>query len=169
MIQIESVNVRGLRDRKERMDILSRAIEDKINILCLQETHLIEEGRQILKQEWNADYFISGKDRKSGGVMVIIDNNFEYIVHKTTYSNEGRFIILDIELPDIARFNLVNIYAPNEDSPLFFENLFQQLEKMNIKNLIITGDWNLVNEFQKDTLNYKKQNNKIGKSSSKLL
>ena len=84
MIQIESVNVRGLRDRIKRMDILSKAKEDKINILCIQESHIVEEDRQILKQEWNADYFISGKDRKSGGVMVIIDNNFEYKVHKST-------------------------------------------------------------------------------------
>ena len=30
---------------------------------------------------------------------------------------------------------------------------------MVIKNLIITGDWNLINNFIKDTLNYKKMNN----------
>ena len=30
---------------------------------------------------------------------------------------------------------------------------------MEIKNLILTGDWNLVNNFKEDTLNYKKHNN----------
>ena len=42
-IQIESLNCRGLRDKKKRLDFFDRAIKDKINILCLQETHLLEE------------------------------------------------------------------------------------------------------------------------------
>ena len=28
-----------------------------------------------------------------------------------------------------------------------------------LKNLIITGDWNLINDFEKDTFNYRKLNN----------
>ena len=42
---------------------------------------------------------------------------------------------------------------------MFFEKLFQHLDKMEVKNLILTGDWNLVNNFKEDTLKYKKLNN----------
>ena len=91
--------------------------------------------------------------------MIILDNNFEYKIHNRIISQDSRYIILDIELPEIARFLLVNIYAPNDDTPKFFENLFQNIETMDIKNIIAVGDWNLVNDFDRDTFNYRKQNN----------
>ena len=66
---------------------------------------------------------------------------------------------MDIEIVDIARFLLINLYAPNEDSPNFFIDLFNKIESFDIKNLIMAGDGNLVNDFAKDTLNYKRLNN----------
>ena len=54
---------------------------------------------------------------------------------------------------------MINLYAPNEDSPDFFTSLFKKIEDIDIKNIIIAGDWNLVNDFKKDTINYKKINN----------
>ena len=158
-IKIESINVRGIRDKLKRTDIIKKAIEENVNILCLQETHITEEDFRILKEEFNLNYVISGKERNAGGVMIIIDNNFEYKIHNRIISQDSRYIILDIELPAIARFLLVNIYAPNDDTPKYFENLFQNIEKMDIKNIIAVGDWNLVNDFDKDTYNYRKQNN----------
>ena len=158
-IQIESINCRGLRDRNKRLDILEKAKEVKINILCLQETHIIDTDINQLKQDWNIEYFISGKETNSGGVLIAIDKNFEYKIHDKINSDEGIYIILDIEIIDIARVLIINLYAPNEDSPLFFEKLFKIIENMDIKNIIMTGDWNLVNNFSEDTLNYKKHNN----------
>ena len=93
----------------KRLDILEKAREEINNILCLQETDIVEEDRNLLKQEWNVNYFISGKERNTGGVLIAIGNNFEYKIHNTKYSSNGRFIILDIEVIDIARFLLINI------------------------------------------------------------
>ena len=61
----------------------------------------------------------------------------------------------------VVRMLIINLYAPNEDNPEFFLNLFNEIEKMEVKNNIMTGDWNMVNDFNKDTLNYKKLNNPI--------
>ena len=63
LIQIESINCRGLRDKMKRLDILDKAREEKVNILCLQETHIIEEDINSLKQEWNVNYFILGTEK----------------------------------------------------------------------------------------------------------
>ena len=112
-----------------------------------------------LKQEWNVEYIIAGKEKNAGGVLIALEGNFEYIIHSQNSSMDGRYIILDLEIPEVARFLLINIYAPNDDAPNFFEKLFEKIERMNIKNLIITGDWNLVNDYKLDTLNYKKHNN----------
>ena len=64
-----------------------------------------------------------------------------------------------MEIPEVVRVLIINLYAPNEDSPEFFNNLFGEIGKMDVKNIIMTGDWNLVQDFNLDTLNYKKLNN----------
>ena len=74
--------------------------------------------------------------------MIIINNNYEYKIHNVIKDNEGRFIICDLEVIGVARFLMINIYGPNKDSPLFYENLFTLIKKEGIKNWIITGDWN---------------------------
>ena len=71
-----------------------------------------------------------------GGVLMAIDSNFEHIMHEKITSIDGRYIILDIE---------------------FFLNLFKEIEQRKVKNIIMTGDWNMVIDF--NTLNYKKLNN----------
>ena len=112
-----------------------------------------------IKEDWNANHFISGKDTNAGGVMIIIEDNFEFEIYNKIVDSEGRFIILDIEFMGVARLLLVNLYAPNEDDPNFFKDIFSRLEDSDTKNLIIVGDWNLVLDFDKDTINYKKHNN----------
>ena len=104
-------------------------------------------------------FIIAGKETNSCGVLIALDNNFEYEIKRTVFSDTGRFIIVDIEIPQVVRFLLINIYVPNEDSPKFFEDLFNTIEEMDIRNTIFTGDWNVVNDFNQDTLNYTKLNN----------
>ena len=86
--------------------------------------------------------------------MILINNNSEYKLHNILADTDGRYIILDIELPDVARFLLINIYAPNNDTPNFFKNISKIIENLDIRNIIITGDWNLVLNPEKDTVNY---------------
>ena len=40
--------------------------------------------------------------------------------------------MIDIEIQEVVRFLLVNIYAPNDDSPEFFNELFQYLDKKEV-------------------------------------
>ena len=159
ILQIESINCRGLREKRKRLDIFEKAQKESVNILCLQETHLTSEDQQMLKSEWNATHIIAGSETNAGGVMIIIEHNFEFKIHAKYFSQDGRYIIIDLEIPEVARFILVNLYAPNKDSPIFFEKLFDDIEKLNNKNIMIVGDWNLVNNFELDTLNYKNRNN----------
>ena len=158
-IKIESINCRGIRNKGKRVDIFNKAREEHIHILCLQETHITAKDLNTIKNEWNVTFHISGNETNSGGVLIAIDNNFEYICHNNITDPHGRYLILDIELVGVARLLLINIYAPNEDEPQFFENLFNIIESLDTKNLIIVGDWNLVIDFELDTLNYKKNNN----------
>ena len=62
------------------------------------------------KSEWNAKISIAGDKTNAGGggVMVIIDNNFEHKIHNVIKDINGRYVIIDIELPGIARLLLLN-------------------------------------------------------------
>ena len=158
-IKIESINCRGIRNREKRVDIFNKAREQHIHILCLQETHITMEDLNTIKDDWSVTFHISGKETNSDGVLIALDDNFEYKCHNTISDTQGRYIILDMELIGVARFLLTNIYAPNEDDPSFFEKLFNKIENLDTKNLISVGDWNLVMDYEIDTLNYKKRNN----------
>ena len=61
--------------------------------------------------------------------MIILNNNFEYKIHKVNKEIKGRYIICDLEIIGVARFLMVNIYGPNKDNPVFFDTLFNLIEK----------------------------------------
>ena len=63
-------------------------------------------------------------------------------------------MILDIELPGIIRFTLINLYACNNDNPLFFSEIKEITDKMENSQQIWTGDWNVPLTLN-DTYNYK--------------
>ena len=45
---------------------------------------------------------------------------------------------------------LANIYAPNNDDPFFFENVFKHLLTFEYEEIILGGDVNLVLDVQKN-------------------
>ena len=166
-LTIESLNCRGLRDQKKKMDILDDFRSRNINIVHLQETHLTHADLPFLKKIWNCKFIIAGVQRQALGVITIINNNFEYKLHNVIKDKGGRYILCDIELPGIARFLMLNIYGQNYDKPEFLITVLNLLEQNFIRNWVLCGDWNLVLDQQKDTHNYLKHNNP--KSSKVLL
>ena len=57
------------------------------------------------------------------------------------------------------RFTLVNIYDPNFDNPVFFQNIFQHIEDIGNLDFILCGDFNLIIDSEMDCYNYKNINN----------
>jgi exonuclease III len=94
---------------------------------------------------------------QSAGVAILIKNNVQYTVNQVISDKNGRYIILDI-LIESFRISLLNLYGPNSDSPEFFDNLKEQLERFP-GSVIMAGDWNVVQDYLLDTYNYKKDNN----------
>ena len=165
-LTIESLNCRGLRDLKKRMDILDDFKSRKINIIHLQETHLTHADLPFLKKIWNCIFIIAGEKRQSLGMITIINSNFEYKLHKVEKDKGGRYILCDIELPGIARFLMLNIYGHDYDKPEFLVKVLNLLEQNIIRNWVLCGDWNLVLNQIQDTHNYLKH---YHPNSSKVL
>ena len=50
-LNVISLNVRGIRNAKKRRALFHQFKKDKYDIVCLQETHLTKNYKEILKRE----------------------------------------------------------------------------------------------------------------------
>jgi len=84
-------------------------------------------------------------------------------LHASTYNviedPEGRYLMLDITIQN-KHLLLVNIYGPNEDDPIFFQMIHNKIEHFQNSQVIAAGDFNVVQNYLKDTINVTNQNNK---------
>ena len=80
---------------------------------------------------------------------MLFNNNFNFQILKSFSDPEGRFVMVDIKL-ESKILTLVNIYAPNEGKPTFFQNVLNQLLCYDCSKIILGGDFNLVLDVQTD-------------------
>ena len=85
-------------------------------------------------------------------------NNFEYKVVASNLDNQGNMIYVDLMLGSIS-FRLINIYAPNTDTPTFFQNVNVLIEENTMDHIVVCGDFNLVLNPKIDCSNYVGINN----------
>ena len=79
---------------------------------------------------------------------------------------DGRLLVCELDVDSQSeKICLCNVYAPNKDSPTFFDELDRILSEYS-EHKIIIGDFNLVLDEHLDSYGEKRQNNK--KSLSKL-
>lgn len=73
--------------------------------------------------------------------------------------NDGNMIILEVEIENRFIINLINIYGPNNDSSEFYTNISEIIYNSEIDFTIICGDYNLVQDFELDCMNYRHLHN----------
>ena len=137
-------------------------------------TFLIEPGWDIfwtetdytdIKEDWNIELIISENVTAARGTAILLNKTFEYKIHNTIIDKNGRYTctIIDIEITLIGRITISSIYAPNEQIEIFIDEIFEKLNTINNVFHIIGGDWNMIQDFNLDTYNYEKWNNKRAK------
>ena len=83
-------------------------------------------------------------------MCALFNNNFNFQILKFFSDPEGRFVMVDIKLESKIFKTLVNIYAPNEEKPTFFQSILNQLLCFACSEIILGGDFNLVIDVQRD-------------------
>ena len=157
-LKIMSVNCQGLGDLKKCTDVLNYLTEQNPDILCLQDTHWVNDDLKSIKKLWAGECFIHGSRSNSRGVAILIGKKFDYKIGATVRDEVGNFISILLTTSDFT-IKLVTIYAPNNDSPQFFEFVKANIEDSSYDYCIICGDLNLVLDPEKDTYNYRNINN----------
>ena len=92
------------------------------------------------------------------GVGILLSKNCQMTVHNVIKSDEGRFLILYVTWK-CMKIVLANIYAPNRDSPEFFQKTFKEIERFTPNYCIIAGDFNLSREKGLDRMGTTFNNN----------
>ena len=157
-IRLLSANCQGLRNIEKRTDVLSYLKDKNTSIVCLQDTHLIEDDILAVKDLWNNEVYINGGKTNSRGVAILLNNNFEYEILSCNKDKNGNYLNLLITLSTIT-INLITLYGPNNDSPSFFEEINELVHNVSADYTILCGDFNVALDNKIDTFNYKHDNN----------
>ena len=157
-ISLGSFNCRGLGEKLKRVDVFNWIKKKKIDICILIDTHCSEASEAKWKEEWGAEIVFGSVDSNRRGVAVLFSKDLCYELHDQKRILDNNALILDISF-GAMRFTLVAIYGPNNDSPDFFDNLQEEIDLFGNENVIIGGDFNVVQNYDLDTYKYKTKNN----------
>ena len=77
-------------------------------------------------------------------VSYIVTKKSIVINHEIYYKDDkGHLLMVKIQIENKSLL-LINLYAPNEDTPEFFVNMFKQISNANVEEVIMCGDFNMV-------------------------
>lgn len=109
-------------------------------VVYLQETHLLPIEVIKIKRSWPGQVISASYLSHTRGVMILIHKSVPFKVDNVIRDIGGRYLIVQGTLIN-EKINMINIYAPNNDNPKFFENLFLLISSLPGKTLI-AGDFN---------------------------
>ena len=149
-LKIASMNyVRRIGNNNKRRETFNWLRNKQQSIIFLQEVHCTEATIGTWRSQWGYKALFSCFSGSSAGVCILFNNNFKFDILKTFSDPSGRYIVCDIKT-DEKLFTLANIYAPNEDDPSFFKQVFDHLHDFACEEIILGGDFNLVLDVKED-------------------
>ena len=158
-LKILSYNTQGLGGIKKQIDVFQYIKNKNFDICCLQDTHFTESQEIYIRNRWDGNcYFSPAAQANARGVAIFFAKNVDYKIHTVKQDTEGNYLILDLSI-FIKRLTLATIYGPNKDNPIFFRDLFSNIQSLENDSYIICGDFNLVLDPDLDYFNYKHVNN----------
>ena len=163
-LKVISANCQGLRDLKKRNDVLNYFADNRPDILCLQDTHWLTDEHQLVKKIWQGECLLNGVRSNSRGVAILFGKNIDYKLLTIERDQSGNLLLILLKMCEVDIL-VINIYAPNEDCPEFFESVQKKIENTQHDHCIVCGDFNLVLNPSLDSYNYKNVNNPRARKS----
>ena len=145
---IASCNVRGIREQSKRQRIFKYLKEKSFEIALLQETHSTEREENFWQTQYGGKIYYSHGTSNSKGVAILLSRQTKAKLISIRKDNAGRWILIKVDYEG-EELNVLNIYAPNDDNPEFYEQLGNILAETE-GNIIIGGDFNLVPDVNLD-------------------
>ena len=158
--RILTLNVRGLRKTKKRRALFHSFKRENFDIICLQETHLTKHDSIMLDREWGINYHLAEGSHNSKGLLTLFSSNLAAMSKASLIKTNERNMVSSI-LIDSSIFYIVNIYAPcveGEKASFLTEtmNSISDLKDLETNNLIVLGDFNMVQDNNLDCISGEK-------------
>uniref|UniRef100_A0A670ITK0 Reverse transcriptase domain-containing protein n=1 Tax=Podarcis muralis TaxID=64176 RepID=A0A670ITK0_PODMU len=146
-LKILTWNVNGLNEKTKRNKIANVLKKKKLDVICIQETHVVKKHKHVLvNKNLGIEFINSGKEKKRG-VVTYVDGKWEpKLIYK---DEEGRILGVQISFKG-EKINVVNIYAPNTNRLEFYKKLEQVLLELGDNKMILLGDFNAVPTLEMD-------------------
>ena len=157
--KILSANCRGLQDYKKRKDVFCFLRDKKSSIVCIQDTHFIEKEENFIRSQWGLDHISSYYRSDARGVSTLLCNTSEYKLIKSKSDSDGNYVAGSFLIENTYSITIINIYGPNREAVNFYESLKDIIDDFSDDFVIMCGDWNFVQNFDKDCFNYTHENN----------
>jgi len=94
------------------------------------------------EKEWGGSLLCSHGTTSSRRVAIAIKKSLQHKILSTLTDPYGRFLFAEVKIYDKS-FCLANVYGPNNDNPLFYEEFLSKLVNFSSCEYIIGGDYNL--------------------------
>lgn len=98
-LRILSYNAQGLQGSEKRIDVFEYLKNKKYDIYCLQDTHLTDENRADIINQWgNSKSIFSNFKSNSRGVAILFNRDIDLKIHKKIVDDNGNFIIVNMTI-----------------------------------------------------------------------
>ena len=173
-LELCTFNIRGLKNTSKANAIINSLKNSKINIIALQETHLIEQDYEnYLNHIWQGPIVYAEGTSHSKGLCIMFDSYFKVNDISRIFYND-RILLCSFKVGDEIFF-ICNIYAPNDprQKKQFFNSLKDivktHLNDYQLQNTIFLGDFNCVLNNRLDIISGEPHSNDLVKSFNSLL
>ena len=139
--KLGTFNVRGIGEADKRRKIFNLIHNKHIDIALLQETHSTRSCEKRWRTESGDRILYSHGTSNSKGVAILIKKDLDIRISNVERDQDGRYIIVYCQI-GTHKFQLINCYAPNVDSPEFFVDIFNKIDLDYFT--LIGGDFNTI-------------------------
>ena len=155
-LNVISMNVRGIRNKKKRRALFNQFKKGKYDIICLQETHLGKNYKDKISSEWGNNFHVVDGTANSKGMLTLFSNAIN--VEDTKAVVEKDRCIVSLLTIDKVKLAVVNVYSPCTpvDKCTFLEDIKSTVDDISVRyslnNIAILGDFNVVKNNELDII-----------------
>jgi exonuclease III len=131
---ILTMNVNGLNSPIKRHCLANWIKKEDLTICCLQETNVIDRNKYWPRVKANGLW-------KQAVVAILISDKIDFKLKLTEWDKEGYSILIKGEINQ-KEITIINLYAPNVNTPNFIKHTLKDLKTYIDSNTVVMGDFN---------------------------
>jgi exonuclease III len=86
-VSVCTINVNGIRNKFRRKSLFKILKQKKYDIICLQETFILDKDKDLWEKEWGGQLYCSSVSSHSKGQVTLISKHFSHQTQLTHSSD----------------------------------------------------------------------------------